>query len=407
MRRILAAAALICAGIGMSGAQAQDLGALARIDPENSHVRDGRLGQGAEIRLSLSQGVPWRLFTLDDPRRLVIDFREVDWGATDPASLLSGEQVQSLRIGAFRAGWSRLVADLASPMEVREAGLEIARDSGAAVLRIVLSETDAKTFAASAGAPRDRRFDLPEPARVTASPPKDGMLRVMLDPGHGGIDPGAEHGGATEADLMLLFARELEEILMRAGQFEVELTRKGDIFMSLEARVAAAHRAGAEVFVSLHADAIEEGVARGASVYTLADDAEDSASRALVERHERGELLAGLDLSGADDRVADVLMDLARLDTGPRSRALAEALVAGIDEGGGAVHKRPMREAGFSVLKAADIPSVLLELGFLSTDEELRNMQDPEWRRRMAEGIRDGLAAWAESDEARSGLRLR
>ncbi|SFE00035.1 N-acetylmuramoyl-L-alanine amidase [Roseivivax sediminis] len=407
MGGLLKGMALAAAFAVAAPAAAQEMGALARLDAERSFVRDGRLGQGAEMRLALSQGVPWRIFTLDDPPRLVIDFREVDWGPVDPSSLLAGEQVQTLRIGAFRAGWSRLVADLAGPLEVATAGLDVSEDGGGAMLRVSLAPTDAATFAAGAGAPRDPRFDLPEPAATPVLPPKDGLLHVVLDPGHGGIDPGAQHGGATEADLMLTFARELEEVLMRAGGFQVALTRQGDIFMSLEARVAAAHRAGAEVFISLHADAIEEGIARGASVYTLARDAQDAASRALVERHERGEILAGLDLSGADDRVAGVLMDLARQDSAPRSRALAEALVGGIQEQEGAVHKRPLREAGFSVLKAADIPSVLIELGFLSTDEELRNMQDPEWRARMARGIRDGLEAWEREDTAEAGLRRR
>ena len=172
-----------------------------------------------------------------------------------------------------------------------------------------------------------------------------------------------------------------------------------------EARVALAHQAGADLFVSLHADAIEEGIAHGATVYTLSDDASDAASAALAERHDRDDILAGLDLSGADDRVADVLLDLARLDNSPRSTALATHLVDRIRNAVGTVHKRPLRHAGFSVLKAADIPSVLVEVGFLSTAKDLDNLQDEFWRASMAAGIRDGIAAWALEDAALARLR--
>ncbi|ETW14650.1 N-acetylmuramoyl-L-alanine amidase [Roseivivax marinus] len=406
MRHILRLAAILAATLTAAPVAAQELGGLARLDASQSYARDLRPGGGTELRLALSQGVPWRVFTLDDPARLVLDFREVDWSGVDPATLLRGERVQAIRVGPYRPGWSRLTADLSGPMEVTRADLRLDAAS-AGMLTVALEPTDDETFADLSGPPRDARWDLPAPARTAPAPGPDGILKVVLDPGHGGVDPGAEHGGATEAQLMLTFARELKEMLLRSGGFDVVMTREADAFVSLEARVAAAHRAGADVFLSLHADAIEEGVARGATVYMLARDAQDAATRALVERHERGEILTGVDLSEADDHVADVLMDLARLDTQPRSRALAEALVSGIKGASVNVHKHPIRQAGFSVLKAADIPSALIEVGFLSTDAELANMLDPEWRAGMAAGIRDGLRAWAADDAALADLRRR
>ncbi|MHA6324130.1 N-acetylmuramoyl-L-alanine amidase [Roseivivax sp. CAU 1753] len=398
----------LCAGPCLTPAAAQGLGGLARLDPAASAIEDARWGDGVTIDLSLSQGVPWRVFTLDGPPRLVVDFREVDWGAARADTLDRSEAVTDLRMGAYRAGWSRMVAVLAAPYRVETAGLRVAQDTGAAHLSIALVPSDADSFAAAAGAPRDPRWDLPAPAPVRALPRggQDGRpLHVVLDPGHGGIDPGAEHSGATEADLMLVFARELKEVLLRAGGFEVTLTRDADVFVSLEARVAAAHDAGADLFISLHADALAEGIARGATVYTLSDDASDAASAAMAERHNRDDILAGLDLARTDDRVAGVLMDLARLDTSPRSAALAEALVTSIENATGNIHKRPLRQAGFSVLKSADIPSVLLEVGYLSTPVELKNLRDAAWRAGMAAGIRDGLSAWAVEDAALAGLR--
>ncbi|WP_146589975.1 N-acetylmuramoyl-L-alanine amidase [Puniceibacterium confluentis] len=400
MRRILRVLSLL--GCLSSGAvQAQELGGLAQF--LEGSVRDSRVG--AEVHLKVSQGVPWRVFTLTDPDRLVVDFREVDWQGADPAALRQSEKVTALRIGGFRPGWSRLVAVLALPMPLQQAGLTVDAETGAAELLLRLGAADRAAFDARAGAPQDPRWDLPPASAVRPVPQGAGPVVVMIDPGHGGIDPGAEAGSASEADLMLTFARELREVLLRAGGFEVAMTRDTDSFISLEGRVALAHAAGADVFVSLHADSIDEGIARGAAVYTLAEDASDAASAALAERHDRDDLLAGVDLSGADDRVANVLLDLARLDNTPRSQAMAQHLLDGIRNAVGRVHKRPLRQAGFSVLKAADIPSALIELGFLSTAGELANLQDPAWRAGMAAGIRDGLQAWALEDAALARLR--
>ncbi|WP_300586636.1 N-acetylmuramoyl-L-alanine amidase [Marivita sp.] len=380
----------------------QDLGALARFEAGN--VRD-RWG-ATELRLEISQGVPWRVFTLTNPNRLVMDFREVQWGEVDPNSLNASDRISAVRMGAYRPGWSRLVADLAEPMSVQTAELATDPSDGGATITVRLQRTDQADFDLTAGAPRDPHWDLPAPALVDTMPPRDpNRVRIVLDPGHGGIDPGAERDGITEANLMLTFGRELQDVLRRAGGFDVILTRDGDYFVSLEARVAAARDAGADLFISLHADALAEGEARGAAVYVLSDDASDAASAALAERHNRDDLLAGLDLSQSDDRVANVLMSLARLDNAPRSEALAKHMLEGIRNAVGRVHKRPLRSAGFSVLKAADIPSVLLEVGFLSTEEDLKNLSDPIWRQGMAAGIRDGIIAWRDEDRALAPLR--
>jgi N-acetylmuramoyl-L-alanine amidase len=227
---------------------------------------------------------------------------------------------------------------------------------------------------------------------------------IVLDPGHGGLDPGAIRGDAVEKDLMLVFARELREVLLRAGGFDVMMTRDDDIFVPLEMRQSVARLAQADVFISLHADALLEGRASGATVYTLAPEATDAASEKLAERHDRADLLAGVDLSDQDDAVARVLMDLARAETMPRTDALADAIVEGLRANIGNMHKRPRLGAAFSVLKSPDIPSVLIELGFMSHERDLANLQSPEWRARAAVGIRDALRAWAAADAGQSAL---
>lgn len=386
-------------------AVAQTFGVAARIDAEKSRITDMERG-GVGIDLFLNQGVPYRLFTLDNPERLVIDFREVDWAGLTSESLLASNRIQHVRFGAYLPGWSRLVAELANPMVVQQAAISIDPETQTAHLKVKLSPVDKDVFVKLAGAPQDPRWDLPKPAALPEPRLRqpDDPLVVVLDPGHGGIDPGAESHAVNEKSLMLTFARELREILVRTGGFRVELTRNDDYFVSLERRIAIAHQEGADVFISLHADSLTEGLAHGATVHVLSEDASDIASEKLAERHDRGDLLAGVDLSQTDDEVTSVLLSLARQETRPRTEALAHALVQGMAQSGGPMNRRPLRAAGFSVLKAADIPSVLIEVGFLTSPRDLRNLQDAVWRRRMALGIRDGLVNWRESDAARRPL---
>lgn len=385
-------------------ASAQGFSGLARVLPEDTALTDTR--QGAQIDLSLSQGVPYRTFTLQDPPRLVLDFQEVDWSGLDTERFDRSDRLGPVHFGAYVPGWSRLVLGLPGPMVVESADLRVDPVTGNARLQLRIEPVPAEAFAAQAGTPRGAGWDLPAPADVTKRAPRgpDTPLVVMLDPGHGGIDPGAEQGEVIEKDLMLTFARELREVLLRSGGFEVYLTRDADHFVSLEARVAAAQRAGADLFISLHADALSEGLAHGATVHVLSDEASDVASAKLAERHDRADLLSGVDLSQTDDAVTGILLDLARTETRPRTKALAQALVAGMAQTGGPMNRRPLRAAGFSVLKSADIPSVLIEIGFLSSPRDYRNLTNEFWRLQMAEGIRNGLNAWREADDARRPL---
>jgi N-acetylmuramoyl-L-alanine amidase len=379
---------------------AQELSALARFDVAASSVTDA--DGGAEIRLAISQPVPWRVRLLAGPPRLILDVREVDWAGI--AGLpLRARAVTGVRAGVFRPGWSRLVLDLAGPQAIASA--EMVTGPGGAEIRLVLGPSDADRFAKAAALPEPTDWVTPDPA--TLPPPVRrgaGPVVVVLDPGHGGIDPGAERDGQTEAALMLTFARDLKELLLRDGRFTVVMTREEDIFVPLEARISVARDAGADLFLSLHADALAEGEAQGATVYTLSDEASDEAAAALAERHDRDDLLAGIDLSGQDDLVAEVLMDMARTETAPRTDRLADAVVAAIKAAELRMHRHPRQSAGFSVLKSPDIPSVLLEVGFLSSSRDLTRISDPKWRARMAEAILKGILEWSEEDAALRAL---
>ena len=403
MRRLRTAIQALCLALLAATpalAQSQDLSALARLDPAASQVAD--TATGVDVTLAISQPVPWRIRLLDAPPRLLLDMREVDWTGLDRLPETSAHVV-ALRAGVLRPGWSRLVMELDGPYAVATSVMDT---SGPTTVRLSLIPTTAQDFAARATLPEPDDWALPKP---TDLPPPvvggNGPVLVMLDPGHGGLDPGAEAGDQKEADIVLTFARELKEALVRDGGFRVALTRDEDVFVPLETRLTLARQAGAQIFLSLHADALAEGEAVGATVYTLAEDASDAAAAALAERHDRDDLLAGVDLSDQDDTVALVLMDMARTETAPRTERLAQDLVTAIKAAQTKMHRHPHQEAGFSVLKSPDMPSVLIEIGFLSSESDRKRLNDPAWRARMAAAIRDGLKTWAAQDAALSAAR--
>lgn len=387
--------------MALPSAWGQELSAIARLGPEASAIADR--GRGIEINLSMSQSVPWRVRVLDNPPRLVLDTREVDFSQIGAVPQLS-DRVLDMRAGVFRPGWSRLVLELSGPYAVESAVMQTAQEG--AMINVTLAPTSPEEFAALAATPEPEGWALPKPADVPKIIPRGaGPLVVVLDPGHGGIDPGAESDGQREADLVLTFAREFKEALLRSGEFLVILTRDEDVFVPLEARISVARASGANVLISLHADALAEGDAMGATLYTLSEEATDVATKALAERHDRDDLLAGIDLTEQDDLIAHVLMDMARSQTAPRVDRLAEALKTAIKADGLRMHRKPIQSGGFSVLKSPDIPSVLVELGFLSSVQDLARLTDPVWRGRMIAALSAGLSSWAETEAAIAGAK--
>ena len=385
-------------------AQAQDFTALARLDPAQSRIEDSGDG-GLTLTLALSQVVPWRVFTLDAPRRLVLDFSELDWRGIEPGELGAADAVAELRFGTLRPGWSRMVLVLDRPLAVLRAGMETGGPG--ARLGVTLAPVTAAEFAAAAGAPPGAGPEALAAPDPPPAPGPGGLPVIAIDPGHGGIDPGAMREGLTEAGLMLALARELAEAIDRSGRMRAVLTRDADVFVPLQARMTLARQAGAVALVSLHADALEEDAARGASVYTLTAEAQDAASARLAERHERGDLLAGVDLAGSDDTIATALMDLARLETAPQSARLAQALVTGLRGAGARLNSHPRREAPLAVLNAADFASVLLETGFLSDDRDRAALSTPGGRAALVAGIIGALAAWLDEEERLRDLQRR
>ena len=226
--------------------------------------------------------------------------------------------------------------------------------------------------------------------RETGASPSDKRV-IVLDPGHGGVDPGTIGvNGIHEKDVTLAFARELKTRLQASGGYHVIMTRDADVFVKLRDRVAGARRVEAELFVSLHADAIKNRRHRGASVYTLSADSSDGEAAALAEKENRADIIAGLDLSGQDDVVSQILIDLTQGETMNLSVQFANLLVPEIAKNA-AVLRNSRRQAGFAVLKAPDVPSVLVELGYLSNAEDEALLSSAKGRARLIEALMRGI----------------
>ncbi|TNH41240.1 N-acetylmuramoyl-L-alanine amidase [Paracoccus haeundaensis] len=355
--------------------------------------------QPLELSLALDRPVPWRTFLVGDPARLVVDLQGVDLSGRSPADLFGQDLAPAIRWGSFRRGWSRMVIELPGPFRVAEAGM---RTQGAeAQLRIALNPVAPEDFAPRPSAAAALR-NLPDPADLPPPATATG-LAVTLDPGHGGFDPGAQAGPDTEAALVLTFAQELRTALQARG-VTVTMTRDSDVYVKLEDRMTAARQSGSHLLLSLHADALPQGQAAGATVYVWNSSSDTRAGQQLTMRHQRDDLLAGMDLRGQDDALATVLMDFARTDTQPRSEAFARLLTSRMALRGIGLHGRPVQGAAFSVLKSPDIASVLLELGFISDQTDLANLTDPEWRARMVEAVAEATTGWWRDEQARAGL---
>lgn len=384
--------ALAFSGYAQQGLISNDLSALARFEAEHSRVKIQK-GQ-IFLNLAISQAVPWRVRVMDQPPRLVIDTKEVDWA--ELSSLPKGPDIPAMRAGVIRRGWSRLVVRLPGAYLIDSA--EMVTFQTPPSIRVSLSPATPDAFKKEASLPEPVEWALTYPIaraeRLSRGKKPKNVFKVVIDPGHGGFDPGAESLGYEEASLMLTFARELKELLMRSGNFDVILTRDEDIFVPLDERISIAQHFEADVFLSLHADALLEGEARGISIYTLSKSANSEASRLLAEQHDRDDLLVGVDLSYQDDVVALALMDMVRAETTPKTERLANQMKSSILSSGLRMHPKALQQADFSVLKSPVVPSLLIELGFLSSSGDLQNIIDSGWRHKVAVALEKGLKAW-------------
>ncbi len=372
----------------------------ASAEPEKARVTGARVaGDEARTRfvLDMNRQVTPTISGLANPARLIIDLPEVTFSL--PAD--SGESGRGLvtdwRFGLFAVGRSRVVMDLTGPVKVDKTFFLPAVDDQPARLVVDLVSATADEFDSFVETSRPKRVvagsdSAPKSDRLTAPKNRDKPL-IVLDPGHGGIDTGATGvHGTLEKAIVLDFAQLLKEKLDESGLYNVQLTRDDDTFIPLGRRVEIGHELEADLFVSIHADSVRRGqkLARGATVYTISDRASDQLAEDLAQSENMSDVIAGVDLTEEPTEVTDILIDLARRETRSFSVYFARSLV---DELKSAVRliNNPHRSAGFRVLKAHDVPSVLVELGYLSNEHDEKLLISDEWRERMANAMTEAV----------------
>ena len=364
---------------------------FARLIKENSFAKDRFFG-GIEINLQLSQGVPYKIWMDRDPLSLIIDFNVLNFNGIDLEKINQSNNITSIEIKELDTEWSRLSFHLADYWAIENTEMSISPQDNSASLSIFLKSISEGIFSLTDKPNKDF-------SRNKISAIENNDFVVVLDPGHGGRDPGAEAGGYRESSLMLELAEAVKESLIRNTDFKVVLTRTEDKFLSLEDRITIASQSDANLFISLHADAVIEGEASGTTVYLLSDKATDKMSAQLASRHDRSEILRGVDLSGLDSQVASVLLDMARQETKPRSEAVASFILKVFKEKITELSSQPLRYAAFSVLKSPDIPSILIEAGFMSTSSDLQNLTTKKWRREFADSLTEAISRWHVRDK--------
>ncbi len=372
---------------------------------ETLSARDVRIAGDAtrtRVVIDFNAETELRWMLLRGPHRLVIDLPETRF-ALDPSKLRPHGLIRSIEHGRAGEG-ARIVMAIEGPFVVERAEMvEAASGTGASLsldiaaagegaFEAALAE-QALTTAATVNA--DKAGRVPPAADKPAK-----RFTVVIDPGHGGDDGGARGvGGSVEKDVTLAFSQQLARALRSGGQYEVRLTRETDVFLRLDERVRIARQLDADLFLSVHADTIRYKNIRGATVYTVSDTASDAEAQALADRENLSDRLAGIEIPDENHEVADILVDLIRRETHAFSVNFARTLVGELGETVGLINN-PHRFASFRVLKAPDVPSVLVELGYLSNEKDEAQLLDPEWRTRAVGSITSAISQFAASRAA-------
>ena len=340
----------------------------------------------------LSKKVDIHVFALGNPYRVIVDAADVSFQMPSGLGKERRGLVSAYRYGLFAPGKSRIVIDINNPFLIDRFFVIEARDDQPARLVIDLVPTNEATFLAKLREAKKKRAES-GPAPSSQPPVRAAHAKpiIVIDPGHGGIDPGTSSvSGVTEKEVVLKFAERLKQKLAATGRYEIHLTRQDDTFWPLKERVAFAQKKGAGLFLSIHADYFPveiDGDARGATIFTLSEQASDAEAKALAAKENFSDAIAGIELpNDSDEVVANILIDLAQRETQNRSLIFARSLVGELANKN-TLHTKQLRSAGFRVLKAPDVPSVLLELGFLSNPDDEKQLTSEAWRDRMTDSV--------------------
>jgi N-acetylmuramoyl-L-alanine amidase len=424
---LLCAAALLCAqAIVPSAAQTAPPGAAAASPAAVTNfpiASDARLaGDARQTRfvLDLDKPIQFRAFTLADPYRVVLDLPQVSFQLAPGSGIAGRGLIKAFRYGLVMPGGSRIVFDLTGPAKIAKSYVLDAANGQPPRLVLEFEGVDRTTFVqllsresrpelrpaieANAAVARAETAAVARPAMVAqpamavqpAPSPPDTRPVIVIDPGHGGIDNGTQAGGdVMEKNLVLGFGLALRDRIEKSGKYRVVMTRTDDTFIPLGDRVKIARSESAALFVSIHADALKrgEGDAQGATIYTLSDKASDAEAERLADAENKSDAIGGVNLTDEPTEVADILIDLVQRETKTFSNRFARVLM-GEMKNTVRMHKHPLKSAGFRVLKAPDVPSVLVELGYVSNKGDLEHLVSENWRNRTVGSMAQAIDAF-------------
>lgn len=377
----------LCAWLGLAGAVAAQ--GNGRSQSEFPVATDARLEQSGEtvrLTMALSRPVEVSASVIAGPDRVIVDMPSTNFQVQPAAARKSAGFVSAFRFGLFTADKARIIIDLAQPALVVRAESRPMR-GGFGELVIELRRATRAEFQAAVAKTPSRDPEATAAIPPPTKPAGETRQTIVIDPGHGGIDPGAVVASIAEKSVVLAFGAKLKEQLEASGRYRVLMTRDDDRFVPLAERVGIARAAGADLFISIHADSLTQAQdVRGATVYTGSERATDAEAARLAAKENQADAVAGLDASEDTQDVAGILMDLAKRETRTFSSVFARNLVEKL---GGSVkmHKVPLRSAGFRVLSAPDVPSVLIELGYMSSPKDAELLNSAEWRGKAVEAV--------------------
>jgi N-acetylmuramoyl-L-alanine amidase len=367
---------------------------------------DARLAGDTKLTrfvLDLDKSIQFRAFVLDDPYRVVVDIPQISFRLPPGTGATGRGLVKAFRYGMVMPGGSRIVFDLTGPARIVNSTMLDTANGQPPRLVLELEEVDRASFLQGLRAEARPELkpaipDSPPSAAAQTAPgtkptgPPDTRPVVLIDPGHGGVDNGTQASGEIEKNLVLAFGLALRDRLEKNGKYRVVLTRTDDTFITLDDRVRIARDQKAALFVSIHADYLphNEGEVQGATIYTLSDKASDAEAERLAEAENRADAIGGVDLREEPTEVADILIDLAQRETRTFSNRFARILM-GEMKTTVRMHKHPLKSAGFRVLKAPDVPSVLVELGYVSNKSDLEHLVSESWRSKTVGSIAQAI----------------
>ncbi len=394
---------MIAPGTGLSPARAQPK-AEPRPQSEYPVATDARIEQSGEtVRLSmmLSATVAVDAWVQASPDRVIVELPSTNF-QIQPSARRSAGFVSGYRYGLFTADKARIIIDLSQPALVAKAEVKAVR-GGFGELTIELKKVARADFLAEAGRVLKPGPTIPAPAPAPTKAAGEARRTIVIDPGHGGIDPGATVASIAEKAVVLAFGKALKEQLEANGRYRIVMTRDDDRFVSLGDRVQIGRGEQADLFISIHADSLTQAQeVRGATVYTRSERATDAEAARLAAKENEADAVAGLETSEEVQDVAGILMDLARRETRTFTGVFARNLVEKL---GGSIkmHKIPLRSARFWVLSAPDVPSVLIELGYMSSPKDAELLNSPEWRGKAVTAVSAAIEDYFARERASVG----